>query len=393
MRLAFEMYAAGDATLEDIQSELTDRGLRTRATQRRPAGPISVSKIHQLLQDPYYVGIVSYKGDEYSGRHEPLIDRDLFDEVQDLMASRGRAGERRRVVHHYLKGTLWCGACWHRDQTIRRMIIRRTISRSGDEYLYFFCRGTQDGTCNAKYSNVQRVEDAVAEHCRTVQFTPDFIHAMRQSLADALTDQEASQHALKEQLESQLARLDTQESNLLDLAIDDTIPKDKIRAKLREIGVTRERLNAQLAAAVDTLTDAVEFISVNLRLLENPYELYRHGSDEVRRRLNQAIFTRVFIDHDEITGHALKAPLDDLLTVQTTYHANSVAKSCEEPPPGIEPFTWSEHHPATTKEGAAHKGDSFTSTTLRLPTNLDHRVPVSSKPHLVGLTGFEPATP
>ena len=52
VRLAFEMYAAGEATLEDIQNELTDRGLRTRPTQRRPAGPISVSKIHQMLQDP-----------------------------------------------------------------------------------------------------------------------------------------------------------------------------------------------------------------------------------------------------------------------------------------------------------------------------------------------------
>lgn len=135
VRLAFEMYAAGDATLEDIQAELTDRGLRTRPTQRGPAGPVSVSKIHQMLQDPYYVGTITYKGDEYPGRHEPLIDRDLFDEVQDILASRGRAGERRRVVHHYLKGTLWCGACFRRDGSIRRMIVRRTISRSGDEYL------------------------------------------------------------------------------------------------------------------------------------------------------------------------------------------------------------------------------------------------------------------
>lgn len=387
------MYAAGDATLEDIQSELTDRGLRTRATQRRPSGPISISKIHQLLQDAYYVGIVSYKGEEYAGRHEPLIDRDLFDEVQDLMASRGRAGERRRVVHHYLKGTLWCGACWHRDGAIRRMIIRRTISRSGDEYLYFFCRGTQDGSCDAKYSSVQRVEEAVAEHYRTVRFTPEFIHAMRQSLADALTDQETSQRALKEQMEGQLARLDTQESNLLDLAIDDTIPKDKIRAKLREIGATRDRLNAQLEAAVDTLTDAVEFISANLRLLENPYELYRHASDEVRRRVNQAIFTRVFIDHDEITGHALEAPLDDLLSVQTTYHASFVTHPHQPPPSGELHCAAQYRRTPQTKEGAARMGDSFTSTTLVLAANGGHRIPVCSKPQLVGTTGFEPATP
>src|SRR5690606_3825466 len=61
----------------------------------------------------------------------------------------------------------------------------------------------------------------------------------------ALAEQEASQRALKEQLGGQLERLDAQESNLLELAVDDTIPKEKIRAKLREIGIERERLTAQ----------------------------------------------------------------------------------------------------------------------------------------------------
>lgn len=84
------------------------------------------------------------------------------------------------------------------DATIRRMIVRRTISRSGEEYLYFFCRGTQDGFCDAKYSNVHRIERAVEEHYRTVQFSPDFLQAMRQTLDDALAEQEASQRALKE---------------------------------------------------------------------------------------------------------------------------------------------------------------------------------------------------
>lgn len=119
------------------------------------------------------------------------------------------------------------------------MVIRRTISRSGDEYLYFFCRGTQEGTCDAKYSNVHRVERADEDHYRTVRFTPDFLAAMRQSLADALADQESSQRALKGQLDSQLARLDTQESNMLDLLMDDEIPKEKVRGRLREIGATR----------------------------------------------------------------------------------------------------------------------------------------------------------
>ncbi|MBT9605902.1 recombinase family protein [Microbacterium sp.] len=392
IRLAFEMYAAGDATLEDIANELTDRGLRTRATQRRPAGPISVSKIHQLLQDSYYVGTITYKGDPYSGRHEPLIDQDLFDKVQGLLASRGRATERRRVVHHYLKGTLWCGACWRRDRSIRRMIVRRTISRSGEEYFYFFCRGTQDGFCDAKYSNVARVEQAIEAHYRTVRFSPEFLHTMRATLDEALADQESSQRALKEQLEGHLARLEAQELNLLDLAADDTIPQERIKTKLREIASSRERITEQLAGTADSLTDAVAFIETNLRLLEDPYELYMNASDEVRRRLNQAIFKRIFIDHDEVTDHELDEPLGDLLTAQTIHHASVIGA-----PPGhlhdIAQASWTKHYPQKNKEGAARMGGSFSSTLLETSANPAHRVVFCSKPQLVGMAGFEPATP
>jgi hypothetical protein len=54
--------------------------------------------------------------------------------------------------------------------------------------------------------------------------------------------------------------------------------------------------------------------------------------------------------------------------------------------------SWAKHY-QTKKKGAAHMGDSLTSLTLEAPPNPAHRVGVCSKPHLVGLTGFEPATP
>ena len=63
---------------------------------------------------PTTVGIVTYKGVEYQGRHEPLIDRQTFDRVQDLLDSRVKAGEKQRIHQHYLKGTIFCRCCQSR---------------------------------------------------------------------------------------------------------------------------------------------------------------------------------------------------------------------------------------------------------------------------------------
>jgi hypothetical protein len=51
---------------------LSERGLRKRPQANRPAGPISAKYLAPVLRDRYYLGTVSYNGEEYQGRHERL---------------------------------------------------------------------------------------------------------------------------------------------------------------------------------------------------------------------------------------------------------------------------------------------------------------------------------
>src|SRR5947199_10144962 len=54
VKLAFELYATGDYTLDDLADELYDRGLRTRPTHRHPAKNVSIHKLSHILRDRYY---------------------------------------------------------------------------------------------------------------------------------------------------------------------------------------------------------------------------------------------------------------------------------------------------------------------------------------------------
>ncbi len=143
---------------------------------------MSINKLSQMLRDRYYLGYVHYDGDEIRGRHEPLIDEDLFEQVQDVLNSRATARERRRVRHHYLKGSLFCQRC-KRAGTTQRMIVQHTVNSRGAEYTYFFCRNKHNGTCQAPHINVALVEDAVEAHYATVRFSPQFIAEVRAHIA------------------------------------------------------------------------------------------------------------------------------------------------------------------------------------------------------------------
>nr|WP_330359603.1 recombinase family protein [Actinosynnema sp. ALI-1.44] len=160
VQLGFELFSTGDYTQEELADELYDRGLRTRATRRHQAKKVSENKISQMLRDRYYLGYVE---------------------------------ERRRVHHHYLKGSLFCGRC-QRDGIKRRMIIQRTINSKGAEYLYFFCRGRQKGLCQAPHVNVTLVEDAVERHYSAIRFSQPFIADMRDQI-DAVLGEQESPHA------------------------------------------------------------------------------------------------------------------------------------------------------------------------------------------------------
>ena len=316
VKLAFELYATGDYSLDELADELYDRGLRTRATNRHPAKKVSINKLSQMLRDRYYLGYVDYKGEEIRGRHEVLIDdEELFDQVQEVLESRLTAKERRRVHHHYLKGSVYCGYCRRAGKT-QRLAIQRTVNRHGYEYLYFFCRNKRDGICPGPHVHIYQVEEAIERHYANIRFRPEFIADVGAHIDTVINEQEAAARLLHKQIASQLRELDTKEENLIDLAADGTLPQTKVKAKLRDIGTERRRLTQRLDTASADLTDSARLIRAALKFLEAPEELYRRCNDQQRRLLNQAIFHGLYIEDDQVTDQDLHDPFGQLHALQ-----------------------------------------------------------------------------
>ncbi len=152
VRLAFELYATGDYSDNDVAQTLADhvfrlpdgdvRRFRVPRKRLRKGEEKQASKegpnpygyrppykdfIRFLLQRPFYAGYVTYaheppKGaasrkpiiEENLGAHPAIISRQLFDQVQDIRRSVGnnsrRQGQAQRREYP-LSGVLRCGQC------------------------------------------------------------------------------------------------------------------------------------------------------------------------------------------------------------------------------------------------------------------------------------------
>ncbi len=391
IRLAFELYATGEYSVEEVAQELYDRGLRMPRNARYPEERgISTNRLYGVLRDDYYCGWITHEEEKYKGRHTPLIPQDLFDHVQMVADSRNTARERRRVHHHELKGSLFCGSCRRNRGEQRRMIVQHATNRSGNVYRYFFCNGRFDHICELPYVPIEQAEEAVDDHYATVRFTPEFIATMRAELAATVDEQQTTTKILQAQLTKQLRALDTKENNLIDLAADDSLPQGKIKAKLREITKQRDRLTARLHDVDEDLSTAAEIIEACLQLLHDPQALYRRCNDQQRRRLNQTLFEALYIDEDSNgdvqVRHKLKEPFGILLAAQSQHQAPT--GPLEALPGLLSAVPGPKRQSAPPKPGTG-AGLQLTGAAL---AGGPWKVPGSNEILMVGDTGFEPVT-
>lgn len=303
--MAFELWATGQyPNVAALQHELTKAGLRMPRTGK----PISEQTLYNLLRDRYYLGYIEYEGIEYPGRHEPLIDAELFDQVTRVLDAHGGSGTRQRSHNHYLKALLWCARCR------KRLIVQRARSRRGGEYYYWFCRGRQDGVCDLPYIPVEVLEDAVVAYYGDALSVPQsWLDQLQAGLDAAVTNNTDLDDALRAEFTKRLAVLDQREDYFLDLAAEENWPKDKLRTKIDAIRQERAEIEATVDRAEHRLDNALTIFRHAIDLLAEPQRAYETCNEAVRAMLNKAFFVRLYVDAGKITEHEAREPFDAIV--------------------------------------------------------------------------------
>ena len=89
VRCIFERYVEL-GSVSFLKNELDAEGIvskkRTNPSGRFLGGrPITRGALYHLLQNRIYIGEIVHKDTSYPGEHDGIIDRNLWDQVQDLL--------------------------------------------------------------------------------------------------------------------------------------------------------------------------------------------------------------------------------------------------------------------------------------------------------------------
>ena len=130
-----------------LKNELDRQGIlsKVRLTvsgERRGGAAFSRGALYALLANPLYVGEIRHKGICHPGRHEPLVDRELWEAVQARLRSKdvGRANGCRQPTSSPLAGKLF-------DEAGQRLTPSHA-TKGGRRYHYYVSRHLISGNAS-----------------------------------------------------------------------------------------------------------------------------------------------------------------------------------------------------------------------------------------------------
>lgn len=126
------------------------------------------------------------------------------------------------------------------------MIYTEAAGRHGRRYAYFLCRGRQDGICDLPHLAAWQVEQFIEQHYNTIALSADFVAELRSLTILAMADEQSTIRESQANVRRMLARIDSQEEQLLDLLSDQELPSSRVRVRLSKLQAERETAEAQL---------------------------------------------------------------------------------------------------------------------------------------------------
>ena len=300
VRQMFESYATGRYSLKEIAEQASAAGL----IFRRSHNPRIT--VHKILQNRIYYGDFVWKGKVYRGVHTPLITRELWLRVQDVMRQRGTR-KPRRVKHDFgFSGLLTCGHCG--------CALVGEIKKG--RYVYYHCTGYK-GKCEEPYVREEVLEKKFTAVLRGLTFDDEVLGWMAEALRQSHDDEKRCHDEAVVRLQAEYRRLQNRIDAMYIDKLDGKIDAAFYDQKASEWRAEQSRLLDALAGhqhANQTYQDEGVML---LELSGRAADLFERQEPREKRRLLDFVLSNSTWKNGELQPN-FRQPFDMLADAATT---------------------------------------------------------------------------
>jgi len=279
----FELYNSGNYTVKRLVETMYAEGLRGKT------GKVGHSTIHRLLGDPFYCGYILWNGEQYEGKHDPIISEQLFDEVQEKLRRPLKAGHYRKKFHTF-KGLIRCENCG--------CLISWQTQKGHN---YGSCRGFKPCTRKGyiKEENIDEILNEMMDKIRPNN--KEVLDWINKALKESNKGKKDYSATTRESLTAELQKIENRFDKMYDDKLDGKISEDYYNKKFKLFGKQQKDIMSKLEKLNSRVKNYYE-VGVEIHNLTfTAREKYnsRKATPDDRRTLIQRIFREMTINTDQ----------------------------------------------------------------------------------------------
>jgi len=282
VRKAFELYASGLYNLRTLGRELQNRGLR-----RRNGSAIPRNRLSDLLNNPFYYGLIHIKktNQYFSGVHEPLVSKRLFDQVQAVL--QGKTNTQAQKHDFLYRRRLSCSTCEY-----------SLIGETHKGFVYYRCQTRQ---CPRTCVREEAVEEAVITELARLQFSLEERRFLQAELARACENAARQRDEAMTALNLRINQNEDRLSRLTDAYIDRLIDAELFESRKKALLAERRDLDNQLVEWRTNKRDPSAELAKFLERADTAYLAYKSGLITEKRELLDALTSNRVVDRKNPT--------------------------------------------------------------------------------------------
>ena len=251
IRKAFELYAQNSSRLEDISNFLAQQNINTSSGKK-----LHRDRISFILSNPFYYGHFRYSGEVHEGRHQPVVSKKTFDQVQKILKERGKP-MKAKWEPQALCGLLKCGTCGM-SITVEYK-VKKQKNGNIHEYVYYHCsRKSKTIKCKEPCIRQEVLDKQISSLLQKVSLRPEWAEKLLEMLGKDKKKSAQSCAAFVQEAQEKIRAIQTKLQRLLDGYLEQDIEREIYCQEKAKLLSEKKSLEEQMTRFEQKQNDWVE---------------------------------------------------------------------------------------------------------------------------------------
>ncbi|MEK7621436.1 MAG: recombinase family protein [Patescibacteria group bacterium] len=273
----FELRSTG-MPYEAIAEQVNKDGLLSKSGRK-----LNKSHAEKILKNPFYHGLMTYMGNTYPHKYEPLITRELFNKVQLVRQDRHDQHTAYRSKNFAFKEIVRCKAC---DCTVSSYTARGNV--------YMKCTGAK-GDCGNVNSSEQG-KDMMPTIAEIVCGLPIPAEGLEQVINELRKRHDTQQLYYTETLEQARKQYDMLKAKIRTLThthLEGRITKERYDEMVTDLSNEQQLLNDKQVKLTSGNKDFLITASYLLDLIQRSNELFECSTEVQKQKLIKMLLSNI----------------------------------------------------------------------------------------------------